>query len=45
MQLSNKEKCFVALLKCGLNFEQFEKKMTLTAHVFPKLRIAKDVVR
>ena len=45
MQLSNKEKCFVALLKSGLNFEHFEKKMTLIAHVFPKLRIVKDVVR
>ena len=39
--LSQKQKtfsCFLsAFLKCTLNFERFQKKMTLIADVFPKL--------
>ena len=41
IQLSEKEKTFsqffVAFLKSRLNFEDFDKKMTVTAFVFPKL--------
>ena len=33
------------ILKSRSKFEDFEKKMTLIAYVFPKLRIAKDMVR
>ena len=47
--LSKKEKTFSqffsAFLKCTLNFEHFQKKMTLTTNVFPKLRIPKKVIR
>ena len=43
MQLSQKQKIFskffAGFLKSGLNFEQFGKKITLTAFVFPKLQI------
>ena len=49
MQLSNKQKVFSQLcaefLKSTLNFQSFEKNMTLIAYVFPKLKIAKDMVR
>ena len=45
IQLSEKEKNFsrflAAFLKSSLNFEDFEKKMILTAFVFPKLRTLK----
>ena len=45
MQLSQKQKTFLqfftAFLKCNWNFERFEKKMTLIAFVFSKLRTAK----
>ena len=36
---------FSQLLKSSLNFEQFQKRMTLIAYVFPKWRITKNVVR
>ena len=36
---------FTAFLRSTSNFQHFEKKMSLIAHGFPKLRIAKDVVR
>ena len=45
MQLSQKQKSLSEFLdafwKSMLNFEYFEKKMTLTAFVFPKLRTLK----
>ena len=47
--LSQKEKTFSqffsALLKCKLNFEHFQKKMTLIAYVFPKKASPKKVIR
>ena len=49
MQLSRKEKTFSEFfrpfLKCSLNFEHSQKKMTLIAEVFPKLRTPKNMVR
>ena len=36
---------FSAFLKSTLNFEHFQKKMTLIAHVFPKLPSPKKVIR
>ena len=36
---------FSALFKSTLNFEQFQKKMTLIANVFPKLLSPKKVIR
>ena len=49
MQLSRKEKTFSqfvsAFLKCRLNFEHFQKKMTLIADLFHKLLIPKSVVK
>ena len=49
MHLSQKEKTFscffAAFSKSTLNFEHFQKKMTLIASVFPKLPAPKDVVR
>ena len=49
MHLSQKPKIFSKLL-CSffefvLNFEYFQKKMTLIAYVFPKLPTTKDVLR
>ena len=45
MKLSEKQKdfsnFFEKFLKSSLNFEYFQKKMTLTAFVFPKLRTLK----
>ena len=45
MQFSKKEKkfskIFAAFLKSSLNFEYFEKKMTLATFVFPILRTPK----
>ena len=42
MHLSQKEKIFSeffsAFSESALNFEQFQKKMTLIAYVFPKLK-------
>ena len=44
MQLSEKlETFFIAFLESALNFEHFEKKMSLMAQVFPKLLTLKDV--
>ena len=36
---------FSAFLKSTLNFENFQKKMTLIADVFPKLPSTKKVIR
>ena len=35
---------FLAFLKCALNLEHFEKKMSILAELFPKLLTAKMVV-
>ena len=47
--LSQKHKAFseffLPFSKCTLNFEHFQKKMTLVAYLFPKLRTPKNVVR
>ena len=47
--LSQKHKAFsqffLAFSKCTLNFEDFQKKMTLVAYLFAKLRTPKNVVR
>ena len=47
--LSQKQKTFSeffsAFLKSTLNFEHFEKKMTLRTDVFPKLPSPKKVIR
>ena len=47
--LSQKQKIFSgvfsAFLEFALNFEHFQKKMTLIAYVFPKLPTMKDVLR
>ena len=49
IHLSQKQKNFsgmiVAFFKSTLNFQHFQKKMTLIAYVFPKLRTPKYVVR
>ena len=49
IHLSQKQKTFShffsAFLKSTLNFENFEKKMTLIADVFPKLPSPKKVIR
>ena len=49
MHLSQKQKIFselfAAFLEFALNFEHFQKKMTLIAYVFLKLRTTKDVLR
>ena len=49
MHLSQKEKIFseffCAFFKSALNFEHFQKKMTLIAYVFPKLTTTKNVLR
>ena len=48
-QLSQKRKAFsqffIAFSQCALNFEHFQKKMTLIADLFPKLRTPENVVR
>ena len=36
---------FAAFFESALNFECFEKKMTLIAYVFPELPTRKDVLR
>ena len=36
---------FGAFFESALNFEHFQKKMTLIAYVFPKLPTTKDVLR
>ena len=49
MHLPQKQKIFdeffAAFCKFAFNFEHFQKKMTLIAYVFPKLRTTKDVLR
>ena len=49
MSLSQKQKVFSQLFsvfsESALNFEHFQKKMTLIAYVFPKLPTTKDVFR
>ena len=49
MQFSEKQKpfsqLFCAFFKSTSNFENFQKKITLIAYVFPKLLSPRDVVR
>ena len=49
MHLSQKQKIFseffAAFFKFALNFEHFQKNMTLIAYVFPKLPTTKNVLR
>ena len=49
MHLSQKQKVFSgyfsAFFESALNFEHFQKKMTLIAYVFPKLPTTKNVHR
>ena len=49
MHLSQKQKVlslfFAAFLEFALNFEHFQKKVTLIAYVFPKLPTTKHVLR
>ena len=49
MHLSRKQKSFSeffsAFFEYSLNFEYFQKKMTLIAYVFPKLPTTKNVLR
>ena len=49
MHFSQKEKIFseffIEFFEFALNFEHFQKKITLIAYVFPKLLTTKDVLR
>ena len=49
IHLSEKQKIFSqffsAFFESALNFEHFQKKMTLIAYVFPKLPTTKNVLR
>ena len=49
MHLSQKQKVFSeffsSFFESALNFEHFQKNMTLIADVFPKLPTTKDVLR
>ena len=49
LHLSQKQTFFLdifsAFFESALNFEYFQKKMTLIAYVFPKLPTTKDVLR
>ena len=49
IHLSQKQKIFFqffyAFFESALNFENFQKKMTLIAYVFPKLPTTKNVLR
>ena len=49
MHLSQKQKnfseFFSAFFKSALNFEHFQKKMSLITYVFPKLPTTKNVLR
>ena len=49
MDLSQKQKIFSqffsAFFESPLNFEHFQKKMTLIAYVFPKLPTTKNLLR
>ena len=44
-ELKNFNQLFFAFFKSKLNFDEFQKKMTLIAYVSPKLRTPKKVVR
>ena len=49
MRLSQKQKIFAdffsAFFESAINFEHFQKKMTLIAYVFPKLPTSKQMLR
>ena len=49
MHLSQKQKIFSqffsSFFESALNFEHFQKKMTLIAYVFPKLLTTKNLLR
>ena len=49
MNLSQKQKIFSdffpAFFESAINFEHFQKKMSLIAYVFPKSPTTKDVLR
>ena len=49
MYLSQRQKIFsqffAAVFESALNFEHFQKKMTLIAYAFPKLPTTKNVLR
>ena len=49
MHLSQKQNIFseffCSFFESASNFEHFQKKMTLIAYVFPKLRTTKDLLR
>ena len=49
MHFSQKQKIFsrifAAFFESSLNFEHFQKKMTLIAYLFPKLPTTKNVLR
>ena len=49
MHLSQKQNIFSeffsAFFESALNFERFQKKVTLIAYVFPKISTTKDVLR
>ena len=49
MHLSQKQKIFSeffsVIFESALNFQYFQKTMTLIAYVFPKLPTTKDVLR
>ena len=49
MHLSQKQNVFLqfffAFFEFALNFEHFQKKMTLIPYVFPKLAATKDVLK
>ena len=49
MQFSQKQKIFSdffpGFFESAINFEHFQKKMTLIAYVFPKLPTTKHVLR
>ena len=49
MHLSQKQNLFSeffsAFFESALNFEHFQKKMTLIAYIFPKLPTTRDVLR
>ena len=49
MHLSQKQKIFskffAAFFESALNFEHFQKKMTLIAYLFPKLPTTKNLLR
>ena len=42
---NNFSQFFSSFIECALNFEHFQKKITLIAYVFPKLPTTNDVLR